>query len=546
MSARRPLALSLLRILILLLALSVVGPASYAQETATQEPETQAAQEAETQDEASLQERIDKWFDKNISGPLWNFLMFGVGFDDAEVVDAETGESHAIARSVPFIILVLVLGGIFFTIRYGFVNIRLIRHSLDVIRGKYDDPEDAGEISHFKALTSALSATVGLGNISGVAIAIALGGPGAIFWMWLTAFLGMSLKFSSCCCAQMFRRIHPDGRVLGGPMIYLEDGLKSVWPSLLGPVAKIFAVLFAIFTIGAAFGAGNLYQTNQTASILAFTVFNESTSDLLKLAIGVIMAILTGVVIIGGIRRIGDITSKMVPAMCIFYCAICLAIVVINFRDVPEMFATIFTSAFSAPAVYGGFLGVVVQGMRRAVFSNEGGLGSASIAQAAAKTKEPVQAAVVAMIGPFIDTIIVCTMTALAILITKAHVSDLEDIRITALAFAELGAVAPYFLCIAVFVFAYSSIVSWGYYGERAVESLVGRRGILPFRVIYVFAAAIGPLLSIDSIIALADGMAFSMAFPNIIGMIFLSGLVKKMIDDYVRRLKAGEIQPVT
>ena len=452
----------------------------------------------------------------------------------------------------PVVLLILIFGGIFFTLRFAFVNVRMFRHSIDVIRGRYDRPEDEGEVSHFQALTSALSATVGLGNIAGVAAAIAMGGPGAIFWMWMAAFCGMSMKFSSCTLAQYYRRVKPDGSVLGGPMVYLEEGIKDQYPSL-APLGKIFGVAFAIFTVFAAFGGGNMFQGNQTFKILSdqFDVPGDKAW-----LVGLIMAVLVGMVIIGGIRRIGEVTSKLVPAMCAFYCLICLTIIFLNFGEVVPMISSIFYQAFNHQAGFGGLLGVaILQGTRRAAFSNEAGLGSAAIAHAAAKTDEPVREGIVAMIGPFIDTIVVCTMTALTILITKSNldpatglpftgdVSNEKGVELTAAAFATLGDWAPKLLCVAVVVFAYSTMISWCYYGERAIEYLFGQRGIKPYRVVYVFFVTVGPMLSLSAVIDFSDMMLFSMGFPNILGMVLLSGVVGKHGRDYVRRLKSGEIK---
>ena len=462
---------------------------------------------------------------------------------------------------VPLILMVLMLGGTFFTLRFSFINIRLFGHSIAVIRGKYDRPDDEGEISHFQALTSALSATVGLGNIAGVAVAIATGGAGAVFWMWVIAFFGMSLKFSSCSLAQLYRRVKDDGSVLGGPMVYLEEGIQQRF-GFLGPLARIFGVVFACFTIMAAFGGGNMFQGNQMFSIVSKTIVNPilERAEWLNIApivtwiFGLLLAVLVGIVIIGGIKRIGEVTSKLVPTMCIFYCACCFVIIVTNVTEVPAMFTGIFTSAFSPDAMFGGMIGVLLTGAKRAAFSNEAGLGSAAIAHAAARTDEPIREGVVAMIGPFIDTTIVCTMTALTILITKAHldpatlqpVSGKEGIDITTAAFSTLGSWVPYLLCIAVFVFAYSSMISWSYYGERAVEYLFGDRGILPFRIVYVLCVVLGPVLSLQAIVDFSDMMLLSMAFPNIIGMVILSGVLAPKLKDYVARLKSGEMKPAS
>ncbi len=455
---------------------------------------------------------------------------------------------------MPVVLLVLMFGGFFFTFRFGFINVRLFGHCIEVIRGKFDKEGDEGQISHFQALTSALSATVGLGNIAGVAVAIAMGGPGAIFWMWCIAFFGMSSKFSSCSLAQFYRKVKQDGSILGGPMIYLEEGIRDCYPRL-APLGKIFGVMFAVFTILAAFGGGNMFQGNQTYKILSDQM--GITADFAPVLFGVTMAFLVGLVIIGGISRIGRVTSKMVPVMCGFYCTVCIIIIFMNLGDVPAMFQSIFSSAFTHEAGIGGLLGIVIlNGARRAAFSNEAGLGSAAIAHAAAKTDEPVREGVVAMIGPFIDTIVVCTMTALAILITKSNldpetgmpfvgaVTNEKGIELTVLAFSTLGSWATNLLCVAVVVFAYSTMISWSYYGERATEYLFGMRGIMPYRIVYVLAVVLGPILSLSAVLDFSDMALFSMAFPNILGMILLSGLLHRRVKDYVKRLRSGEMKP--
>ncbi len=443
---------------------------------------------------------------------------------------------------LPLILFVMVSGGVFFTFRYRFVNITLFKHAIDVVRGKYDNPEDEGEISHFQALTSALSATVGLGNIAGVAVAIGAGGPGAIFWIWLVAFFGMCMKYSSCTFAQFYRTKDSRGEMLGGPMVYLSEGLKERG---YGTIGKLFGGYFAIMTILASFGGGNLFQANQT-----FEIIKSQFPGANPWVVGVTLAFLAGIVLVGGIKRIADVTSKLVPAMCAFFVLTCLAIIIANIGEVPAMIASIFTGAFTPDAAFGGFLGVMIQGVKRASFSNEAGLGSAAIAHSAAKTKEPVREGVVAMIGPVIDTHIVCTMTALAILITGAH-TDPElagkGVEITSKAFASLGSFMPYLLLIAVCVFAYSTVISWSYYGERAVEYLLGKQlghnAIRIYRLMYVFVIILGPVLSIGHVVDFADLMLLSMAFPNILGMIYMSSLVKEKTLDYIKRYKSGQMK---
>ncbi|WP_210417750.1 alanine/glycine:cation symporter family protein [Bythopirellula goksoeyrii] len=452
----------------------------------------------------------------------------------------------------PLVLLVLLLGGIFFTARLSFINIRMFCHAVEIIRGRFDKSEDEGEVSHFQALTSALSATVGLGNIAGVAAAIAMGGPGAVFWMWVAAFLGMSMKFASCSMAQYYRRVKLDGSILGGPMVYLEDGIKDRFPRL-SSLGVVLGKLYAIFTVFAALGGGNIFQGNQTFRIISGQIDVPAEE---AWVVGAIMAILVGMVIIGGIRRIGEVTGRLVPAMCAFYCFLCIAIIVCNIDRLGSTLSSILADAFNLDSGFGALIGIaILQGTRRASFSNEAGFGTAAIAHAAAKTSEPFREGIVAMIEPFIDTIVVCTMTALSILVTESHfdpvtclpyaegVSNEKGVELTAAAFSTLGVWAPKFLCIAVFVFAYSTMVSWCYYGERAIEYLLGERGIKPYQCAYVICVVIGPMLSFSTVIDFSDMMLFSMAFPNILGLIMLSGTISRGSRDYVRRLRSGEMK---
>jgi len=446
---------------------------------------------------------------------------------------------------LPLILFVMVTGGIFFTVRYGFLNLRMFGHAIRVVKGDYDHPDHEGDITHFQALTSALSATVGLGNIAGVAVAIGAGGPGAILWLWLVAFFGMSMKFSSCTFAQLYRVKDSKGGMLGGPMVYLSQGFKEKGFTGLG---KVVGGFFAFMTILASFGGGNLFQANQT-----YEIINSKFPAISPWVVGIVLAVLSGIVLLGGIKRIGAVTSKIVPFMCAFYVLACLAIIFSNLPAVPKMFAEIFNQAFNPDALYGGFLGVMIQGVKRASFSNEAGLGSAAIAHSAAKTDEPVREGLVAMIGPFIDTIVVCTMTALVILITDAHLDPSvagKGVEMTSLAFSSLGSFMPYLLMGAICVFAYSTVISWSYYGERATEYLFGRRfgqkAITTYKVIYVLIIVIGPVLSIGHVVDFADLMLLSMAFPNILGMIYLSKTVKDRVDDYLTRYKSGKMVKYT
>ena len=461
------------------------------------------------------------------------------------IVAAMAGVLFAdLGTKIPLIIWVLVLGGIYYSFYFGWISLRGFRHAIDVIRGRYDDPDDPGEISHFQALTSALSATIGLGNIAGVAIAISLGGPGAVFWMLLTALFGMASKLASCTLAVMYRKIHPDGRISGGPMYYLEHGLASKG---LKPLGRAFAILFAIFAIGVSFGGGNMFQSNQTVEILS--TISPAVGDY-NWAFGLLFALLVSLVIIGGIKRVGRVTAKIVPFMCLLYVTASLVIILSHLAVVPAMLATIFREAFSPQALYGGFLGVLIVGVRRAVFSNEAGLGSAAFAHAAACTNEPAREGMVAMIGPFIDTIVICLMTALVCMITGVYTDPqfqasegfIVGAKMTAAAFDSFLPGARYVLAIGVMLFAYSTMISWSYYGEQAWEYLFGSRFILIYRVVFVSCAFFGSIVTLKDVLNFTDMLALSMAFPNIIGGIILSPQIKACLQDYWSRLKSGQM----
>ena len=445
---------------------------------------------------------------------------------------------------LPLIIIVLVGGGVYYSFYFGWITFRGFKHSLNVIRGRYDHPDHPGEISHFKALTSALSATVGLGNIAGVAIAVSAGGPGAVFWMIVTAFFGMASKLASCTLAIMHRKIHPDGRVSGGPMYYLEHGLGGKGLRLLG---RPFAIIFALLTIGGSLGGGNMFQANQTVEILGTVSEGFKTYNWV---IGLLMASMVAVVIIGGIKRIGNVTSRVVPFMCGLYVLTAVLIILTNITEVPGLIANIISQAFTPEAMYGGFLGVLVQGVRRAAFSNEAGLGSAAFAHAAAQTDEPAREGMVAMIGPFIDTVIICSMTALVCMITGAYQlaefqgqsGSIVGAKMTAAAFDSFIPGARYVLAVAVMLFAYSTMISWSYYGERAWEYLFGIKSILAYRIIFVCFVFIGAVTALQSVLDFSDAMILGMAFPNIIGGIILSPQIKVVLKEYWARYKAGEL----
>jgi len=453
---------------------------------------------------------------------------------------------------IPLVVAWLVVGAIFLTLRMGFINLRGFVHAIQVTRGKFDNPADEGEVSHFQALASALSATVGLGNIAGVAIAVSIGGPGAIFWMILAGFLGMSSKFVECTLGQKYRETRPDGRVMGGAMFYLSNGLKEKG---MGGLGKVLAVMFAVLCIGGSFGGGNTFQVNQSLNALQETIpwFADH-----RAVYGLIMTALVGVVILGGIKRIAATAEKIVPAMCGIYVAACLYILIVKADVVPAAFGTIFDSAFTATAGYGGFIGVLVQGFKRAAFSNEAGVGSAAIAHSAAKTEYPVREGIVALLEPFIDTIIVCTMTGLVIVITGAYSSETlvdgqavfapyltnaNGAGLTSVAFGSVISWFPAVLAAAVVLFAFSTMISWSYYGERCWAWLFGDGSSLIYRVLFLVMTFLGSIITSQNVLDFGDLMILGMAFPNILGLYILSGGVREDLNSYWKKLKSGKLK---
>ena len=440
----------------------------------------------------------------------------------------------------PLIVIILLSGCIIFTLYFGFINVRGFKHSIDIIKGKYDNPNDTGQISHFQALTSALSATIGLGNIAGVAVAVSLGGPGAVFWMVFIAFFSMSAKFVSCTLGQLYRKVNSDGTVSGGPMYYLSQGLEEKGFTNLG---KILGGMYAIFIIGGAFGGGNMFQANQSYELFGKLI---GLPDYLY---GIILAILVGSVIIGGIQRIGQTTEKIVPFMVVLYVAASLFVIITNLDKLPMVINSIFTQAFYPDAVYGGFIGALVTGIKRAVFSNEGGVGSASIAHSAARTDEPVREGIVAMIGPFIDTIVVCFMTASVLLITS-DINPLYKIgggingaELTSAAFGSVISWFPYILSIVVFLFSFSTMISWYYYGDKGWKYLFGENSIKLYQAMYLGCIVLGSVASLGNVIDFSDMMILSCGFPNIIGCLFLLPILKTKLDEYWIRYQAGEFK---
>ncbi len=439
----------------------------------------------------------------------------------------------------PFLVL-LIGTGVFLTIYLRFVQVRQFRHSIEVISGKFDDPDEEGDLSHFQALSAALSATIGIGNIAGVATAIHYGGPGALFWMWLVAFVGMATKGVECFLAHRFREVHPDGTAAGGPMYYIKNGMGPGW----GWLAVTFAFLAAVASLGSA----DMVQSNTVSQIL------QNDLSIPPWVTGIVLATLVAVVIIGGIRRIGHVASKLVPTMCVLYLVGGITILVLNLGRVPEALALIVTKAFTTQGEVGGFAGstflmTLTWGAKRGLFSNEAGQGSAPIAHAAAKTHESVREGIVAQIGPFIDTLVVCTITGLVILTTDAWIYGVGDdgqllngAALTAWAFRHgLEPIIPfghYIVTIAVPLFAYSTMIAWSYYGDRSVSFLWGPRAVLPYRVVFVAFTFIGATLALPLVWDMADVSNGLMAAPNLIALVALARLARSEYTDYFRRMK--------
>ncbi len=442
-------------------------------------------------------------------------------------------------NQIPFIVVWLIFGALFFTIRMGFVNFWGWKHSIALIRGKHDEKDAPGEVTHFQALATAVSATVGLGNIAGVAVAISLGGPGATFWLIIAGLLGMASKFTECTLGVKYRDIGEDGVVEGGPMRYLRKGLAK---KNMGGLGKVLAVVFAVLAIGASFGGGNMFQANQAFELLNGQFpFLDGQGPLF----GVVLAILVGAVILGGIQSIAKVTEKIVPLMAGTYVLAAVVIIGMNFGKVGEAFTLIIDGAFNPDAMLGGFIGVMVQGFRRAAFSNEAGVGSAAIAHSAAKTNHPVSEGFVALLEPFIDTVVVCTLTALVLIFTGFYQDDgLGGAQLTSQAFGSVISWFPYVLVLAIFLFAFSTMISWSYYGMRAWTFLFGRTKTteIIYKVLFLFFIIIGSSVSLGAVLDFSDMMILAMALPNIIGLLLLSGEVRAELKDYWGRFKRGEI----
>jgi len=472
---------------------------------------------------------------------------------------------------IPLVLIILISGALLFTIYFGLVNIRHFPTAIQVVRGKYDDLEKMeddipdtirdeshhGEVNHFQALATAVSGTVGLGNIAMVAVAISIGGPGATFWMILAGLLGMSSKFVECTLGVKYRDIDSEGRVFGGPMYYLSRGLAEDKKAILG---KILSIMFALLCVGASFGGGNAFQSNQAAAQLIerFDIGGSSAGTML----GIVFAILVGIVIVGGIKRIGRVTEKLVPFMAVLYVFAALFIIFSNFSVVDDAFSAIFSEAFTPRAsITGGFAAVIIQGFRRAAFSNEAGAGSAAIAHSAVNTKYPASEGLVALLEPFIDTVVICTLTALVIVIfnmdgafiygdvvnNQAILVEtgqrIGGVNITSLAFDSAIPGFSYVLAVAVVLFAFSTMLSWSYYGLQAWKFLFGRSRAadLTFKCIFLLFTILGSAVTLDAVIKFSDAMILALVFPNMIGLFFLFPKVKKELTKFLSMIRRSK-----
>lgn len=507
-------------------------------------------------EELTLSQKIDNAV-KPVVDAMGMFLFLDpfekLGLHDPVVRDARGNpvideDGEVVTHNIPLVVIWLIFGSVFFTIKMKFLNFWGVKHAIALVRGVYDNPDDDGEVSHFQALATALSATVGLGNIAGVAVAVSLGGAGATLWMILAGIFGMCSKFVECTLGVKYRTISDDGRVSGGPMYYLSQGLqkrKLFGKFGMGGFGKVLAVIFAILCVGGSFGGGNMFQANQAFAQMAgeFTFMQDH-----GFYFGLVLAVLVGIVIIGGIKSIAKVTDKIVPFMVATYVVAALAIIGLNISNIGVAFSEIWYGAFDADALKGGFLGVLVVGFQRAAFSSEAGVGSASIAHSASKTNEPVSEGIVALLEPFIDTVLVCTMTALVLIFTgfaDGGPDHLKGSEITAAAFSTEFPWFRYVLIIAIVLFAFSTMISWSYYGLKSWTFLFGqnKKAVISYKFIFLIFIVIGASSSLGAVLDFSDMMILGMAFPNILGIYFLVGEVRKDLDDYFKRIKSGEIK---
>jgi len=500
--------------------------------------------------EKSLSQKINDGFEPMVahvySVLFWDpFSYFGlydpvVHDDNGNIVYDSSGAP--VTKQIPFVVVWLIIGAFFFTIRMKFINIRGFKHAIELIQGKFDNPDDKGEVSHFQALATALSGTVGLGNIAGVAIAITMGGPGASFWMIVAGLLGMSLKFTEVTLGVKYRHIDNDGIVSGGPMHYLSKGLKTkkLFGLGMGGFGKFLAIIFSVLVVGASFGGGNMFQANQAFHQFV-TIF--PTIENHGVGFGVIMSIIVAIVIIGGIKGIAKVTEKIVPFMALIYIVAALIIIFMNFSEIDNVFKMIYNGAFNAEAMKGGFIGVLIAGFQRAAFSNEAGVGSASIAHSAVKTDKPISEGIVALLEPFIDTVLICTMTAMVIIFTGYNnpelAKGLDGVQLTSKAFQSVYWWFPYILMVAIVLFAFSTMISWSYYGLKGFEYLFGKSKFIKntYFVIFLIFIVIGSSSTMSSVVDFSDMMILSMSFPNLIGLYFFAPEVYRNLKSYLKEI---------
>lgn len=480
-----------------------------------------------------FQDKVNHFFQ-----PIVGFLDMVLFWDPFRLIGLDLGVK------IPFIIVWLIFGALFFTFYLRFINLRGLKHAIDLVLGKFDKGGHEGEISHFQAIATACASTVGLGNIAGVAVAIAMGGPGATFWLIVAGFLGMTTKFTECTLGVKYRKINADNSVSGGPMYYLRDGLAKKG---LKNTGKILAVTFAVFASIGAFGIGNMFQSNQLIAQTTL-VFPELLDY--KLWLGVLVALLVGVVILGGIKGIAKVNDKLFPLMAALYIISCLVVIGVNYQHIGEAFMLILKGAFTPDAAKGGFVGVMIIGFRRAAFSNEAGVGSAAIAHSTVKTQKPVTEGFVALLEPFIDTVVICTMTALVIIVSGMYqnTTGLEGTQLTSAAFATVSSWFPYLLLPAIILFAYTTIISWSYYGVKSFDFLAGDISQKLFgkriyatrfyQLVFLVVTALGAVLNLNSLIDFSDMLVLAMAVPNIIGLLILVPEVKTDLREYIKSIK--------
>lgn len=446
----------------------------------------------------------------------------------------------------PLIVGWLLVAALIFTVYFGFIQFRKFGLSIDIVRGKYSDPnhKEEGEVSHFQALTTALSGTVGLGNIAGVGAALAIGGPGATFWMIMCGLFGMASKFCECTLGVKYRTVLPSGVVSGGPMYYLRDALAERG---MGGIGKVLAVGFALMCILGSFGGGNMFQANQAHAMLTYAFEVPAEYGVIT---GIVLAAMVFSVIVGGMPSIASVTEKVVPWMAALYVGMSIIVIGSNIDQIGAAFNAIFAGAFTGAGVAGGIVGALIQGMKRATFSNEAGVGSAAIAHSAVKTKEPVTEGLVSLLEPFIDTVVICTMTALVITIAGLNTAPfpgegLTGVQLTAASFTQTAGIFKYLLALAVILFAFSTMISWSYYGLKAWTFLVGEGSSkeLIFKLTFCFFVIVGATIKFGAVIDFSDAAIFAMSIFNIIGLYFLMPIVKKELQSFIARVKSGEIK---